>query len=94
MARLHRSSMALGGNLNGSLETRTVALQAATTALLVASLPSGCVLCGIDGRTSLFCVLGQSRASHVKFFFKVAVIILVRGNNMLSLLKVCESCIE
>jgi len=40
-------------------------------------------------------MLGQSHTSHVKIFFKeVAVIILVQGKTVLSLLKVCESCIE
>ena len=72
-----------------------MAPQAATTELLVAGMAQWVRFVRTNGRKSLFCVPGQSHTNHVKFFFKeVAAIILERGKLMLSLLKVCESCIE
>ena len=53
-------------NLNGRLETRTVAPQAATTALLVAGLALWVCLVGNRWQESLLFVQGETVTSHVK----------------------------
>jgi len=72
-----------------------VAPQAATTKILEAGVAHWVRFVCNRWQEKLFCVLGQSHTSQVKILFQeFAVIIVVKGKMMLSLLKVCECCVE